>query len=159
MAGRKRKAEQKPQRVPVGGLRDIMTVFNKDLGYRYRWVNDVSENGSRIARFKRGGYEFARSETEDGGYVIGQEAVYSSKQDGSLVRLHVGHDDGGNPIHAYLMRIKEEWYLEDKAAKEAERKEIEEMLTRTGSSQGEDFNQYIPDEGGTSITRGRPKVV
>jgi hypothetical protein len=114
-----------------------MTVYNKDPDYVYRWVNAKHEDGSRIMKFKRGGYEFARSETDAGEYVIGQESVYHSDQHGSIVRIPVGND-----THAYLMRIKKEWYDEDQEAKERELRELEEQIHRTGTSSGEDFGQY-----------------
>lgn len=133
----KRETANKPQRVPVSGIRDIMTVHNKDPDYSYRWVNDRNEDGSRIARFKRGGYEFARQ--EDGGdkYMIGQEAVYKSEKNGSLIRLRVGPE-----THAYLMRIKKEWFDEDQAAKSKDIRSVEDQIRRTGTSTGEDFEQY-----------------
>ena len=133
----KREVDNKPTRVPVSGLRDIMTVYNKDPGYKYRWVVDKNEDGSRIYRFKRGGYEFARNETDAGDYVIGQEAVYSSESHGSIVRLQTGDSS-----YSYLMRIREELFNEDQEAKEQALLDTERMITETGTSDGEDFGQY-----------------
>ena len=126
----KKERANKPDRVPVSGSRDIMTVFGKEDDFVYRWVNDINEAGSRILKFKRGGYEFARNELGENDYVIGQEAVYQSKNDGSIIRLPVGTDKTGNPMHAYLMRIKKEFYVEDQNAKEKTLREEEEAIMR-----------------------------
>ena len=119
-----------------------MTVYNTDEGYVYRWVQDRHENGSRIMKFIRGGYEFARSESAAGEYVIGQEAVYHRDDGTSIVRLPTNRDGS----HAYLMRIKKEWYDEDQAAKEEAIREVERTIETTGTSDGDDFGQYMTSE-------------
>ena len=128
--------ENKPDRVPVSGMRDIMAVLGKEEGFVYRWVTDSDERGSRIWKYKRGGWDFSPLETDAGQVVVGQEAVYKSDQDGSLVRLHTG---GGN--YSYLMRIKKEWYDEDQKAKADAIDEVEKGLTRETDSEGDD-GQY-----------------
>ena len=47
-----RQDENKPERVPVDGMRDIMTVRGKDPAFKYRWVADTDEKGSRIWKYK-----------------------------------------------------------------------------------------------------------
>lgn len=134
-----RENENKPDRIPVGGHRDIMTVYGKDESYEYRWVEDKSDAGSRILRFKRGGWEFVSADPRDssGGVIVGEENVYSSEQNGSIVRLPTG---GAN--YSYLMRIKKEWYDEDQVAKQDKIDMVEDAIRRTGTSEGEDFGQY-----------------
>ena len=141
---RKAEASRPATRVPVSGNRDIMTVFNKDPNFHYRWVNDVDERGSRIMKFERGGYHFAPTETDLGDKVIGDDAVYKSKLGDSIIRLPTGN--GG---YSYLMRIKREWYDEDDANKNAAIDVVEGQITGTGSPDGEDFGQY----GSVSIRR------
>ena len=135
----KKERANKPTRVPVSGSRDIMTVFGKEEDFVYRWVNDINEAGSRILKFKRGGYEFARNELGSDEYVIGEEAVYQSKNDGSIIRLPVGTDKAGQAMHAYLMRIKKEWYDEDQDLKEKELQKEEEAIMRA-------VNDYVSAE-------------
>lgn len=130
-----RVTENKADRVPVSGIRDILTVMGKDPNFVYRFIVDEDEQGSRIMRFNRGGWEFARQ--DQGSLMVGKECVYKSKQEGSIIRLHTG--DGK---YSYLMRIKKEWYDEDQAAKAADILEVEETITKTGTSTGEDFGQY-----------------
>lgn len=132
-----RQTENKPERVPVSGMRDIMTVLNKETGYVYRWVNDTDEKGSRIYKYKRGGWEMAPLHTPEGELTVGEEAVFRTEGKEDIVRLHVGAGQ-----YAYLMRIKQELYDEDQAAKQADIDEVEAQIAGTGSSTGENFGQY-----------------
>jgi len=129
--------ENKQERVPVSGMRDIMTVFNKDPAYSYRFVTDKTESGARIYKYIRGGWEFSPTESEHGRIVVGEDSVYRTKQGDSIVRMQTGEGE-----YSYLMRIKKEWYDEDQKAKLKEIDELEATITRTGSSTGEDFGQY-----------------
>jgi len=132
-----RQNENKVKRVPVSGMRDIMTVLNKEEGYAYRWVTDIDEKGSRIYKYKRGGWEMSPLETTEGEIIVGEEAVFRTENKEDIIRLHVGAGQ-----FAYLMRIKKEWYDEDQKAKADAIDEVEATITRTGSSTGESFGQY-----------------
>jgi hypothetical protein len=126
------------ERVPVDGMRDIMTVHGKDSGFKYRWVTDTDERGSRIWKFKRGGWEFATLDGHDEEIQVGQEAVYKSADEGNLVRLHTGEGR-----FSYLMRIPKEYYDEDQIAKEERIQEQEDGIMGTQTSQGDANNgQY-----------------
>ena len=100
-------------RVPVSGVRDILTVDGKDPNYMYRWVADRSENGQVIYRYRRGGYEFCNSEED---LSIGEDAVYKSTDVGSLYRVPAGDRSPGQ--YLYLMKIRKELYEEDQKAKQ-----------------------------------------
>ena len=139
-----RQTDNKPKRVPVSGIRDILTVYGKESEFEYRFVVDTTENGSRIAKFKRGGWELAPAETKDGDMVIGEESVYKSDKHGSIVAISTG---GGK--HSYLMRIKKEWYTEDQEAKQDQIDEVEEVINRHGTADGGFAGQY----GSVSIGR------
>lgn len=152
-ATRRKAAEGKPAtRVPVSGQRDIMSVFNKDKNFHYRWVVDLDERGSRILKFERAGYHFSPIETEDQRLVVGEDAVYRSRKedrDVSIIRLPTG---GGH--FSYLMRIKKEWYNEDQEAKQLPIDEMEAQITGDLTPDGQskkDLGQY----GSVSIKRGR----
>ncbi len=132
-----RQKENKQERVPVSGMRDIMTVLNKEEGYEYRWVNDIDEKGSRIFKYKRGGWDMAPLQTPEGELTVGEEAVFRTEGKEDIVRLHVGAGQ-----FAYLMRIKKEWYDEDQKAKQDAIDEVEATIAGTGSSTGENFGQY-----------------
>ena len=134
-ANRAQNRQMKTERIPVDGQRDIMTVHGKDPAYSYRWVEDSDERGSRIWKFKRGGWELATLDGEQHDVTVGQEAVYKSKQDGNLVRLHTG-----DAKYSYLMRIKNEWKSEDFQAKQDRIDELEGGLMGEQTSEGEANN-------------------
>jgi len=122
-----RDKSNKLDRVPVSGLRDILTVEGKDPKYHYHWVVDTDERGGRIMKFKRGGYDLVPASDVE----IGQDSVYKSKQDGSLVRMPTG---GGK--HSYLMKIKQEWYEQDQKAAQEAIAETEQSMTRPDTAEG-----------------------
>lgn len=107
--------EPKPERVPVGGFRDKLTVRFKnpedEKRFYHRWVLDTHENGGRIYQFMNAGYEFVKSSE----VIVGQESVFDSEDVGSLVRRPAG----GDGKYLYLMRLPIEFREEDEAAKAA----------------------------------------
>ena len=122
-----RDKSNKLDRVPVSGLRDILTVEGKDPAFHYHWVVDTDEQGGRIMKFKRGGYDLVPSSEVE----IGQDTVYKSKQDGNIVRLPTG---GGK--HSYLMKIKKEWYEQDQKDAQTSINETEQSMTRPDTADG-----------------------
>ena len=97
-----------------GGKRGRLTVSNKDPNFVYRIVNDI-DNGARVAEMQERGYEVVTHNTK-----IGEKRVDLPKQEGSPTQISVG---GG--MKSVLMRIKKEWYDEDRAAKDREIDELE----------------------------------
>lgn len=131
-----RMTENKPRRVPVGGQRDILTVFGKDPGMHYHFVQDKTEGGSRIQRFIRGGYDFVRP-TKDSQIIVGEEAVYKSKSGtGSIVRYPSGED------FLYLMEIRLEFYDQDQQEKLDAINEVESSITGKHTSEDNELGQY-----------------
>ena len=124
--GRPRKDERvetkvRPNRTPISGNRDILTVSGMDPNYHYRWVLAEEELSVRIQKFIEAGYEFASSET----HRAGQNDVYASENVGSIVRK-----PAGDQRYLYLMRILKEWYEEDQALKELELQQREGAISR-----------------------------
>jgi hypothetical protein len=110
-------AEQTTQRVAyragISGKRNRLTVRGKDPDFVYRFVNDVDDNV--LAKQERG-YEHVTHKV-----VVGDKRVATPQVgDGSVTQQNVG---GGTK--AYLMRIRKDWYLEDKKAKDQEVNDIE----------------------------------
>lgn len=93
----------------------------KDPNFEYRFVNDT---GSRIANFKAAGYEFV----EDQDLIVGDSRVFDPSDIGSSKK--VVSNDG---TVSYLMRIKKEWYEEDKAAKAEQINETERAMKQEAS--------------------------
>lgn len=132
-------AEGGRKRTPLYEQRDKLTVKGKEPGYTYRWVNDVKE-GSRLQAFTEAGYEFV----DDAEIKVGDEMAGRENQLGSKVSRVVGSDSTRKePVKAYLMRIKDDWYEEDQAAKQETINENEKgIVDRAGLSENEDMSGF-----------------
>jgi hypothetical protein len=99
------RTKDRPERIPVSGHRNIMTVHDQDPAFVYRWVNDVED---RIEIFKLGGWKLVEDK-----HQVGDRSVNSGTQLDKVVTKNVG---AGRT--SYLMKIEREFYEEDQAAKE-----------------------------------------
>ena len=106
------------RRNSINGTRNVLNISGKEPGFVYRVVNDV---GDRIEQLKAIGYEIV----EDQGVQVGDRRIANPTKEGSPVKVSVG---GG--VQGYVMRIKQEWYDEDKAKKDAHVNSIEKGLVR-----------------------------
>jgi hypothetical protein len=132
-----RQTKNKPTRVPVSGLRDILAVYGKDPSKEYRFVKDSNDGGMRIHTFIRGGWTFTEG-GEHSDIVVGDECVYKSeKGHGSIIRYPA---DGTN--YLYLMEIPKELYQEDQEAKQGHIDEVEANITGKRSSEDNELGQY-----------------
>jgi len=113
------------RRSSVNGTRNVLNITGKEPGFVYRVVNDV---GDRIEQLKAIGYEIV----EDSKIQVGDRRVANPTKEGSPVQVSVG---GG--IQGYVMRIKQEWYDEDKAKKDAHVDSIERGLVREAKEQSD----------------------
>lgn len=104
------------RRSSINGTRNVLNISGKEPGYQYRVVNDV---GDRIEQLKAIGYEMV----EDSAIQVGDRRIANPTKEGSPVKVSVG---GG--VQGYVMRIKQEWYDEDKAKKDAHVDKIEKGL-------------------------------
>jgi len=130
-AKRETRRKRKPLGVPVSKL----AVQERD-GYVRRWIND---DGGRIQQAEEAGYEFVTKA------VVSSEA---QKGQGTKISQIVGTQENGQPLYAFLMEIKKEWYDEDQRAKQAEVDKVD-MAIKTGNvngTVGED-GRYVPREG------------
>jgi hypothetical protein len=107
------------------GMRNKFSYINKDPAYEYRVAVDTDGTGDRIAELKDLGYEFAPAHT----HRLGTR-VDNASSEGSQETMNAGAGSKG-----YLMRIKKEWYEEDKKAK-AERVDTTEQGLKTPSIDG-----------------------
>jgi hypothetical protein len=105
------------KRTPVNG-RNILTITGKEPGYHYRIVNDA---GDRIAQFLEAGYELVDADA----VRVGDKRVAQPTAEGTKAQVSVGKGD-----KAFVMRIKDEWYAEDQAAKQAEVDKLELSITK-----------------------------
>lgn len=113
------------RRSSVNGTRNVLNITGKEPGFVYRVVNDV---GDRIEQLKEIGYELV----EDNKVQVGDRRVANPTKEGSPVKVSVGQG-----IQGYVMRIKQEWYDEDKAKKDARVDAIERGLVREAKEQAD----------------------
>ena len=121
----------RPTRTPVG-RRNILSVKGKEAGYEYRIVNDEFD---RIDTFKEAGWEVVSNSDVS----VGDKRVAASTTPGSAAQVNVG---GG--AKGVVMRIKQDWYDEDQAAKRAQVKETEDQLRRDARN-GADYGDIKYD--------------
>lgn len=105
--------KRKVRRTSINGVRNVLTVSGKEPGFEYRVVNDT---GDRVSQFEEMGYEIVR----DQNIKVGERRIANPTKEGSPVQISVG---GG--AKAFLMRIPDEYYKEDQAAKAKHVDEIE----------------------------------
>lgn len=117
-------ASARPRRTPVNS-RNILTVNGKEPGYVYRVVNDT---GDRINEFLDRGYELVDAKD----VRVGDKRVNAASPEGSKAQVSV-NEHGGK---AFVMRIREDWYHEDQALKQAQVDELEKALKQQASSTG-----------------------
>ena len=99
--------KRKSRRTGINKTRSVLTVEGKDPAFEYRIVNDT---GDRVTLFEERGYEVV----SDTNIKVGDRRIANPTKEGSPIQISVG---GGQK--AFLMRIKKEWALEDRKAKDA----------------------------------------
>lgn len=107
--------EQPRKRIPLG-TRNILTAPKK-AGFVRRFVN---VKGDRIENFKAAGWNIV-----DESLQVGDPKVGRASSMGSMT-----NPDVGSGQRAILMEIKEEYYNEDMAAKQAKITQVENEIKR-----------------------------
>lgn len=123
-------------RVPMGVARAKLS-FPKRKGYVRRWFND---SPGRLKAAEDGGWAFVMDDTH-----VGDNVADGNTDIGAKVSLVVGKGEGGTPLRAFLMEIKEKWYIDDQKAKQKPCDAIDDAI-RSGSM-GPQEGQYIPKGG------------
>jgi hypothetical protein len=114
--------ERRVRRTPVG-TRNVLTVNGKEAGYTYRLVND---SGDRVQEFLDNGWEVVKKDS----VRVGDKRLGNSSATGSVATANVGQG-----MQAVVLRIKQEWYEDDQAAKQAQVNATEEA-TRSEALNG-----------------------
>lgn len=125
--------KRKPRRTGINKTRSVLTVEGKDPNFEYRIVNDT---GDRVSQFEERGYEVV----SDTNIKVGDRRIANPTKEGSPIQISVG---GGQK--AFLMRIKKEWALEDRKAKDAIVDEQEKGMLAEA--------KQIADYGKVTVTR------
>lgn len=113
----KSRSDDRPERIPVSGSKDILTVKGRDDGFVYRWVNDEDD---RLYRFERGGYDFVSHDAS-----IGTRGVDTSSGTSTVISKNMGKG-----VTAYLMRLPRELFDEDQKAKAKRIDAIEDTMKK-----------------------------
>lgn len=113
---------ERPKRNPINGHRDILNVQGQEEGYHYCWVNE-----DKVSRYEQAWYEFVTHDV-----VVGDRKVNAAAQVGGKVSMSVG-----NNLTAYLMRVPQEYYDEDRAAEQLDLDEKEASMRASLNSGGD----------------------
>ena len=139
-AARARARGASGDRVPLGvpTLKLSLRDYDGQLdGCVSRWINDT---GDRIDQAIRGGYVPIYKHGLEVGE--GDDDSYNPDQD-TWVSKVVGTHDSGRPLIAYAMKIREEWYRQDQAAKQKSVDAIDDQIKRGLVNQGHDDKRYL----------------
>lgn len=140
---------ERPRRGVFNGTKGKMTIDGNIPGYHLHIFNDVP---GRIEEALSGGYEFV-SPDEIGGVA---ENVTSRNTDlGDKVRFLAGTGVGGEPLYAYVMKIRQDWFEEDQEELQRVNDRVDHAI-RNGTNTKEGTNSdgfYIPKEGIKMTTR------
>ena len=125
------------ERVPFSANRTRLAVKLKEEGFQHRWFNDQDD---RIQRAIDAGYEFVKPE-EIG--RVGDKEVHGGNSDlNSKVSKVVCRTAENQPIRAFLLKIRNEWFREDQLKKEETNKLVDQAV-RAGRAGGTSVeNQY-----------------
>lgn len=110
-------------------------------GYHLHILND---DRNRLQEAQDNGYEFVTPSEIKGV----SENVTSRNGDigDSRVRFLVGTQENGQPLHGYLMKIRQEWYDEDQADLQHKNDQIDDSV-RKGAVNGSNPHFYVPQGG------------
>lgn len=123
------------------GTRGKLVVDGEVPGYHLHIIND---DRTRLQDALDNGYEFVNPDEIKG---VSENVVSRNGELGKdRVRFLVGSQENGQPMYAYLMKIRQEWYEEDQAELQAQNDKID-LAIRKGKVTGDNPAFYIPKGG------------
>jgi hypothetical protein len=131
------------ERGVFNGTTKKLSVNTEIPGYQLRWFND--QDGRVEAAVGRAWWDFV---TQDEVALQDSNKVLERNSDvGSRVRAIVGTLDNGDPLYAYLLKIKKEWFDEDQQSGAKQIRDSEKEMMKNGGLNTERIaEKYIPDE-------------
>lgn len=129
----------KRKRVPFSANRKRLQVDSKFPGFKIRWFNDQDD---RLSRAEDAGYEYVNR--KEVGQVGDKDISNGNTDVNSKVSRVVGRTRDNQPIRAYLMKIREEYWKEDQAAKAEINGRVDEAI-RAGKAGGADIKNSYGD--------------
>jgi hypothetical protein len=139
-----RDVREKPSRVRgvFNGTNKKLDVLSEIPGYVIRWFNDMP---GRADRAQTGGWEFVTA-----GEVAQSDSnkvVERNSDVGNKVRAIVGTTEQNEPLYAYLMKIKKEWFEEDQMDGKTKIMASEAEMVRNGGLNTDRIGEkYLPDQ-------------
>jgi hypothetical protein len=131
--------EGRRTRVPFSANRKRLQVDTTFPGFHIRWFNDQDD---RLLRAEAAGYEYVQRK-EIG--QVGDKDISNGNTDlNSKVSRVVGRTKDNQSIRAYLMKIRDAYWQEDRAAKAAIASEIDQAI-RAGNAGGADVKNSYGD--------------
>ena len=100
------RAEARPNRVPINGIKDILNVSGIREGYHACWVNEKN-----VPQYIDAGYTFVDNDVSFGSLHPDQANPHGARYTRNV----------GGYQTAYLMEIPQEYFDADRAAEEEER--------------------------------------
>jgi len=140
LAAKKAQSTERKRNV-FNGTEGKLKVNKEIEGYHLYIFNDTP---GRINSALDSGYEFVSPE-EVGG--VSENVVSRNTDLGDKVRYLVGQADG-EPLYAYLMKIKQEWWDEDQLALQTKNNAIDAAI-KSGQNVKGDADKFY--DGGISI--------
>lgn len=125
------------------GTSQKLNVTKSIPGYHLHIFND---DGVRVEEAISVGWEFVTPDE------VGKTTPHVTSRNtdlGDKVRFLVGKTESGSPLYAYLMKIREEWWLEDQQALQARNDMVDEAIRSGNSPEGSTASKefYVGKEG------------
>ena len=127
------RATNRPERVPINGIKNILGVSGIRPDYHACWVNETN-----VPRYLDAGYTFVENDVSFGSYHVQQANPHGARYARNV----------GLGTIAYLMEIPKAYYEEDRA------KEAEDIALTEASMKRDARNQGL-DHGDLDLLIGR----
>ena len=139
------------------GTQQRLNVLKKIDGHELRWFN--GDNEDRLLIAQQGGWSFVSDSEivlEDASRVLSNKTTDA----GTHVRKVVGSKESGDPVYAYLMKIRTEDFLEDQLDKIEKVKATETSIRKGKGIASEKLGEsaYLPDDRKKSLSYGVGRV-
>jgi hypothetical protein len=122
------------KRKPFGVKTTKLAVSTQMEGFHYRWVND--EPG-RLSQALEGDYSF-----------VDPKEVGREPRDDNRTREYAGlQKDGITPMYTYLMKIPQEFYVEDQQNSQKNLDDIDDAIRGGQIGRSVNDNRYVPKDG------------
>lgn len=140
------------ERGVFNGTNKKLNVLTEVPGFVLRWFNDTP--GRIDTAVGRAGWEFVEQDEialEDTNRVIERNSDIGNK-----VRAIVGTTDQNTPLYAYLLKIRKEWFEEDRQDATSKIRESEKEMIRQGGLNSDRIQEkYLPDQRKAALTMKR----